>query len=202
MRKWQLGAAGFLLVTVAAFSLLLRVLNQPSFLNPPPSGSVRVLFSNGHVEHYPTSRLDDFKWIPIKPQAYNPTFTKQLTLASARFIGLRKYPVPNPPALVPLEAHLAACGQYTHQSFFLHESLTNYLGQLSFLFGGAEHTRTSSEWVEANINSIRTNRVAIGPIGSQRYLSCAVLVSQDTIRIIPEAVLLGASEKRPREPNL
>ena len=196
MRKLQIGAAGFLLLTIAAFFLLFRLLHQPAFLNPPQSGSVHVLFSDGHVEFYPTSRLDEFKWIAIKAQTYNPSLAKQITLTAARFAGLRKYSVPDPPILAPLEAHLRACGQYTRQSFFIHQGFADYLGQLNFSFGGSENARTPAEWVEANLHSIRTNRVLVGPAGSQRFVSCAVLVTEDSIRIIPESALLHPSGNR------
>src|SRR5687767_11428649 len=113
MRKWQLGAAGLLLLATAAFFLLSRVLHQPALLNPPQTATVRVHYSDGRIETYPTSRLDEFKWIALRSQSYNPTFTMQLTLTAAAFVGLRKYAVPNSPTLVPLESHLRACGQYT-----------------------------------------------------------------------------------------
>lgn len=69
-------------------------------------------------------------------------------------------------------------------------SISLHLGQLSFFFGGTEHARTPAEWVEANIDSIRINCVLTGPTGSRHLVFCAVLVTQDSIRVIPESVLL------------
>ena len=190
MRKWQLGAAGFLVLAIAAFFLLSSTLDKRTVLNPPAPGTARVYFSDGRVELYPTSELDEWKWIAIKRQRYNPTLTKQLTLLAARAVGLRKYPVSDPPKLVGVESHLRACGQYTRQSFLLHEQFAENLGLLSFFFGGPKSARTTGEWVEANLNSIRTNRIAIGPKGSRDFITCAVVVTHDTIRIVPESLLL------------
>ena len=192
MRKWQLGAAGFLVLAIAVFLLLCRAFDNRTVLNPPDPGTARVHFSDGHTELYPVSKLEQWEWIAIKPQPYNPTLTKQLTLAAARFAGLRKYPVSDPPTLVGLEPHLRACGQYTTQSFYLHEHFTEHLGGLlSFYFGGPRSARTPGEWVEANLHSMRTNRIAIGPKGSRDFITCAIVVTHDTIRIIPESVLLN-----------
>ena len=191
MRKWQLGAAGFLVLAIAAFFLLCHTLDKRTVLNPPAPGTARVYFSDGRVELYPTSKLDAWKWIAIKRQLYNPTLIKQLTLLTARAVGLRKYPVSDPPKLVGVEAHLRACGQYTTQSFFLHEHFSENLGLLSFFFGGPKSARTTGEWVEANLNSMRTNRIAIGPKGSRDFVTCAVVVTHDTIRIMPESLLLN-----------
>jgi hypothetical protein len=192
MRKWQLGAAGFLLLAIAAFLLLCRTLDKRTVLNPPEPGTARVYFSDGRVELYPISKLDESKWIEVKAQPYNPTLSRQLTLAAARFAGLRKYPVSDPPTLVGLESHLRACSQYTTQSFFLHEHFAQHLGGLlSFYFGGPRSARTPGEWVEANLHSMRTNRIAIGPKGSRDFITCAIVVTHDSIRIIPEPLLLN-----------
>ena len=200
MKKWQLGAAAFLVLAIAAFILLCRTLDKRTVFNPPEPGSARVYFSDGRVELYPVSKLDEWKWIALKTKTYNPPLTRQLTLVAARFAGLRKYPVSDPPTLVGVESHLRACGQYTTHSFFLHESFAEHLGGfLSFYFGGPKSARTPEEWIEANLNSIRTNRIAIGPKGARDFITCAIVVTHDTIRIIPESILLDRYAQSSRD---
>src|SRR5688500_2634687 len=179
MRKWQLGALGFLVLAIASFLLLSRTLDKRTVLNPPAPGTARVYFSDGRVELYPTSKLNEWKWIAIKAQNYNPTLTKQLTLLAAGAAGLRKYSVSDPPMLVGVESHLRACGQYTSQSFFLHEYFSEHLGLLSFFFGGPKSARTTGEWIEANLNSMSTNRIAIGPKGSRDCITRPGAATQD-----------------------
>ncbi len=191
MRKWQLGAAGFLVLAIAAFFLLCRSLGGRTVLDPPEPGTARVYFSDGRTELHPSSKFEESKWIAVKATTYQPSLSKQLTLAAARLAGLRKYPVSDPPKLVGVESHLRACGQYSRQSFLLHENFGVHMGQLSFFFGGSKYARTPEEWIEANLNSMRTNRIAIGPKGSRDFITCAVVVTHDTIRIMPESLLLN-----------
>ena len=191
MRKWEYGALGFLGLAILLFFLLSRAVASQDLLDAPADSLARVHFSDGRIQTLPAATINEFKWATFKGRTTDRPVSDRLIDLVERLMLIEKFPIPNPPELVNLEAHLQACASRSKLSFSLHDDFSAHRGSLNFIFGAEKDARNENRWIEANLNSIRTNGIAIGPKNAATTnILCALIISSDGVRIIPESRLL------------
>jgi len=116
-------------------------------------------------------------------------------IAKYRFMQLRgklHYPVPNPPKLIQLVDNVQLFPDFSRKTYFVAEELLGASGSnlVSFTFGGPRNARSPGEWVQANLDCIRTNGIVLlskleKPYKPYSTTLCAVVVDRDTVSILP-----------------
>jgi len=97
--------------------------------------------------------------------------------------------IPNPPRLVDLAGNMRPGAQWCHKTILVADELFSISGTnwMAFEFGSDKNAATTQDWLQSNLDCIRTNgAVTVAPNG--RILTttpCAVIVNGQNVRIVP-----------------
>jgi hypothetical protein len=90
-----------------------------------------------------------------------------------------------------LVGNVEAFPNFSRKTYLVSEELLNAPGNswISFKFGGPRNARPPREWVQTNLDCIRTNGVVVStleePYKPFSITLCEVVVDRDTVRILP-----------------
>ena len=179
-------ASGLFVVLLASLYLWRRSQTVPT-----------VYFPDGSIALFVEGDVTNVHWQRFEPPARAPSTRLDAKQAGRvvwyrmrQLLGKLHFPVPNPPRLVGLFGNVQAFPGYTGKTYLVADELltggeTNWI---SFVFGGSRNARSGREWVQANLECIRTNGVMVGTM-EQPYQPfsttlCAVVVGPTTVSIL------------------
>jgi hypothetical protein len=161
--------------------------------------ATRVYFPNGRVAVFVGGEVTNVNWQRFEPPrvvSRSKRLGAQQVGALVRFsvrklLGQLHFPVPNPPRPVGFLGNIRAFPGYTGKTYLVADELltggdTNWI---SFVFGGPCNSTSFHQWVQMNLDCIRTNGVMRSPL-EQPYQPfsttlCAVVVGPKTVSILP-----------------
>jgi hypothetical protein len=182
------------------------VLGAYSLLERSESALIAYLPSGNEV-HLSREQLPSIEWEEFR-QSPQPTGLKSFAkraLWQIRFRiwqfrgGKLNLPIPSPPRQVDLLGNVRVFPDSTEKNFLIAGELLSgsNTNSISFKFGGPRNATSQSDWVQANLDCIRTNGVVSGALQSTTL--CAVIVDRKTVRILPAHYLDFAPQNATRK---
>jgi hypothetical protein len=155
-----------------------------------------VYFPDGSTAVLVEAQISDINWRRFERSGPSRTsLAKRVAnIALYRFRllwGKAQWRVPNPPIVIDLVGNVRAFPDFSQKTYLVAEELLNApaTNWISFKFGGPRNARSSNEWVQANLDCIRTNGVMVStlkdPYKPLSVTACAVVIDRDTVRILP-----------------
>src|SRR5262249_21566763 len=140
-----------------------------------------VYLPDGSTAALVDGRIPDIHWRRFERSAPSPSslsLPKRIAgIAAYKFQQLRgklHFPIPNPPKPIDLVGNVQVFPVMSQKTYRVAEELLDPSGTnwISFRFGGPRNARSPNEWVQANLDCIRTNGIVVSAL-NQPYKPCS-----------------------------